>query len=173
MELQGRFTKDHQAGITRTKKDLLWVVKGDKKKNYRFQSDDTDNENDDYIKGTILRNLIKSETHDKRFHYMSQSPKDTQPLIKLLCPINGLIFDPMAGGGMTAIAAKNGKCRFIGIDKDPKAIEATYYNLAQAQEMLTEQKQTQERNEALAKLSETNKQLHKMLKGRGKLKRLP
>jgi DNA methylase/ParB-like nuclease domain len=147
VELQGPFTKDHQAGITRTKKDLLWVVKGDKKKNYRFQSDDTGNENDDYIKRTILRNLIKSETPDKRFHYMSQSPKDTQPLIKLLCPINGLIFDPMTGGGMTAIAAKNGKCRFIGIDKDPKAIEATYYNLAQAQEMLTEQEQMQERSE--------------------------
>ena len=50
--------------------------------------------------------------------------------LTMLIPINGLVLDPMLGGGTTAIACRNKKRQFIGIDKDPKAIQATKYNLA-------------------------------------------
>ena len=74
---------------------------------------------------------------------------------------------------MTAIMPRMENVGLLVLTKTLKPLKLTYYNLAQAQEMLTEQKQTQERNEALAKTSETNKQLHKMLKGKRELKRLP
>lgn len=114
---------------------LVWVVKDDKLKNYRFL-DRTGNkngssyENDDYIRATLLQNKIESSIPDKRFHNMNQSPIEAEYCIEMLTPINGLVLDPMLGEGTTAVACRNKERRFIGIDKDPKAIQASKYNLA-------------------------------------------
>jgi site-specific DNA-methyltransferase (adenine-specific) len=46
-------------------------------------------------------------------------------LVKLVCPVNGVVLDPFMGSGTTGIACKNLGRRFIGIE-----IDAGYYDIA-------------------------------------------
>ena len=43
-----------------------------------------------------------------------------EELIKLTCPVDGIVLDPYCGSGTTLLAAKQQKRKYIGIDINPK-----------------------------------------------------
>jgi len=53
-------------------------------------------------------------------------------MIKLCCPINGVILDPFMGSGTTMIASQNLKRKCIGIEKDLKYFKMAYKRLEKA-----------------------------------------
>lgn len=40
-------------------------------------------------------------------------------LIRLACPVDGVVLDPFAGSGSTGVAGAREECRFVGIEQDP------------------------------------------------------
>ena len=95
-------------------KPLFWFVKGKRGK--------------DKV-AYYLHDSIISELPDKILHEWKQSTKEPTHIIKGLTLEGQTVLDPFCGAGTTAIAALQLKRRFIGIDLDPRAIEATKANL--------------------------------------------
>lgn len=87
-----------------------------------------------------MHDSIVSELPDKTLHEWKQSTKESTHIIKGLTFEGQTVLDPFCGAGTSAIAALQLKRRFIGIDIDPRAIEAAKANLT-----LSLQSQIQER----------------------------
>ncbi len=68
---------------------------------------------DEFVYDAILRS-----TPDKTSHDWAQSLAEPLHYIEKLCPIGGLVCDPFAGGGTTAIAAKKLGRRFVGAESN-------------------------------------------------------
>jgi predicted RNA methylase len=113
---------------------------------------------------TDFTDLIYSEAPDKTLDKWAQHKKEAEHCIKFLTAEYDIVLDPFLGQGTTGIACMNLNRRFIGIDIDPKKIEATKANPA------FYEYQNQERSEELDQVREKERQLHKMLRGKGKLK---
>jgi 16S rRNA G966 N2-methylase RsmD len=95
-------------------KPLLWFVKGKREK--------------DEV-AYYMHDSIVSELTDKILHEWKQSSKEPTHVINGLTLEGQTVLDPFCGAGTTAIAALLLKRRFIGIDRDPQAIEAAKANL--------------------------------------------
>ena len=106
-------------------KPLLWFIKGKREK--------------DEV-AYYMHDSIISELPDKILHEWEQSTKEPTHIIKGLTLEGQTVLDPFCGAGTTAIAALRLKRRFIGIDIDPRAIEAAKANIT-----LSLQSQIQER----------------------------
>jgi DNA modification methylase len=110
VKLQGSFDKDYSRGITIKCKFLLWFVKCDS------EDDITKSKPFDFIP-----NMIESKTPDKYLDDWTQSPVEAEHCISYLTSSNDTILDPMMGReATTGIASLNLKCKFIGIEIDPK-----------------------------------------------------
>jgi DNA modification methylase/ParB-like chromosome segregation protein Spo0J len=110
VKLQGSFDKDYIRGITIKCKFLLWFVKCDR------EDDITKSKPFDFIP-----NLIESKTPDKDLDDWTQSPVEAEHCILYLTSSNDTVLDPMMGReATTGIASLNLKCKFIGIEIDPK-----------------------------------------------------
>ena len=106
-------------------KPLLWFVKGKREKDKVAY----------YMHDSIL-----SQLPDKILNEWEQSTKEPMHVIKGLTLEGQTVLDPFCGAGTTAIAALRLKRKFIGIDIDPRAIEAAKANL-----ILSLQSEIQER----------------------------
>ncbi|MGH9965350.1 MAG: DNA methyltransferase [Nitrososphaeraceae archaeon] len=95
-------------------KPLLWLVKGKRDKSEVAY---------------YMHDSIVSELPDKTLHEWKQSTKESTHIIKGLTLEGQTVLDPFCGAGTTAIAVLRLKRKFIGIDIDPRAIEATKANL--------------------------------------------
>jgi tRNA G10 N-methylase Trm11 len=95
-------------------KSLLWLVKGKREKNEVAY----------YMHDSII-----SELPDKILHEWEQSTKEPTHIIKGLTLEGQTVLDPFCGAGTTGIAAIQLNRRFIGIDIDPRAIEAAKSNI--------------------------------------------
>jgi hypothetical protein len=62
---------------------------------------------------------------EKQWHPWQKALGATLELVTSLVPKESLILDPTCGGGTTGEAALRHACRFVGIDVDPIATEAT------------------------------------------------
>lgn len=59
----------------------------------------------------------------ERVGYPTQKPLELyERMVMASCPPDGLVLDPFMGSGTTGVAAKNLSCRFVGIDRNPKAV---------------------------------------------------
>jgi DNA modification methylase len=76
-----------------------------------------------------MHDSIISELPDKILHEWEHSTKEPTHIIKGLTLEGQTVLDPFCGAGTTAIAALRLKRKFIGIDKDTRAIEAAIANL--------------------------------------------
>lgn len=87
-------------------KPVLWFVNGD-------------------YKGKWIGDVAKSAVNDndKRFHEWGQSETGMVDLVERVTEVGDLIVDPFMGAGTTGLAALALNRQFIGIDKDPLAIE--------------------------------------------------
>lgn len=94
-------------------KPVLWFVKGE-------------------YGGLWHGDVIKSDVNDndKRFHEWGQSESGIARLVNDHSLPGDLILDPFCGGGTTGAVAVALSRRFIGIDKDPVAIETSKKRLA-------------------------------------------
>lgn len=79
-------------------KPIVWFVK------------DT-NGSDEFVYDAILR-----PAPDKTSHDWAQSLAEPLHYIEKLCPPNGLVCDPFAGGGTTQLAAEQLERRFVGAE---------------------------------------------------------
>ena len=71
-----------------------------------------------------LVDSITDDYRDKEFHEWGQGESAVGYLIKTLSDPNDLVLDPFAGGGTTLAVAKALKRRCIGIEIDPKYMDA-------------------------------------------------
>ena len=94
-------------------KPLLWFVKGKKLATPYF-----------------IYDSIKSGPPDKTLHEWAQSTKEAEYIINFLTLEGQTVLDPFCGAGTTALAALNLNRRFIGIDINPEALEATRTNIS-------------------------------------------
>ena len=94
-------------------KPVLWFVNG--------------TYNDDWI-GDVVRS--DPNDNDKRFHAWGQSESGMADLMRRFAKPGQSVLDPFCGGGTTGIVALSMGLRFIGIDKDPKAVETTQRRLS-------------------------------------------
>ena len=76
-----------------------------------------------------MHDSVVSELPDKILHEWEQSTKESMHIVKGLTLEGQTVLDPFCGAGTTAIAALQLKRKFIGIDIDPRAIEAAKANL--------------------------------------------
>ena len=76
-----------------------------------------------------MHDSIISELPDKTLHDWEQSTREPTHIIKALTLEGQTVLDPFCGAGTTAISALQLKRKFIGIDKDLRAIEAAKANL--------------------------------------------
>jgi site-specific DNA-methyltransferase (adenine-specific) len=44
-------------------------------------------------------------------------------LVRLVCPMDGLVLDPFAGSGTTLVAAQAEHCRAIGVEREEQYCE--------------------------------------------------
>jgi hypothetical protein len=78
--------------------------------------------------GTKVRCPVND--NDKRFHQYGQSLTGMARLVEKVTEPGDLILDPFCGGGTTGKAALLLGRRFIGLDRDPTAIEKTAKRLS-------------------------------------------
>jgi ParB-like chromosome segregation protein Spo0J len=84
-----------------------------------------------YVKGAYagdwIGDVARSEPNDndKRFHGWGQSETGMADLLERFTYPGETVLDPFCGGGTTGVVAVKMGRRFIGIDKDPTAIETT------------------------------------------------
>lgn len=100
----GRKARMREYGVVVHWKPLLWFVKntrGDKE--------------------TFVDDLVVSQM-EKDDHDWQQSLLEARYYIEKLCPPGGLVFDPFAGGGTTAVAAKQVHRRWIACDIDEASV---------------------------------------------------
>jgi ParB/RepB/Spo0J family partition protein len=122
IQLEGPFARHYDRQLVVKWKPLLWFVKGSRPSNPSFPRDGNSNK-------SFLSDLILSKRPEKRFHNWGQSLIEAEYIVKFLTAENELVLDPFLGGGTTAIACTNLCRKFIGIDKDPKALAYTRANL--------------------------------------------
>lgn len=81
----------------------------------------------------IMRSVIKNRSCHGYAEHPTQKPVGILgPLIEYSCPPGGLVLDPFMGAGSILRAAKDLKCRAIGIEKDLHFCEVAVRRLAQA-----------------------------------------
>jgi DNA modification methylase len=56
-------------------------------------------------------------------HFAVYPPKLVETPIKAGCPEKGIVLDPFAGSGTTALVAAKLERRYIGIELNPKYVE--------------------------------------------------
>jgi hypothetical protein len=71
-----------------------------------------------------LFDSIRNDNRDKRFHEWGQGESAVAYLMKTLSDPNDLVLDPFAGGGTTLAVAKALKRRCVGIEIEPKYLNA-------------------------------------------------
>lgn len=64
-------------------------------------------------------------------HPTPMAPELAEHLVKLSCPVGGIVLDPFAGSGTTALAARKLGRRSIGVDVDPTHCEEAAARLSQ------------------------------------------
>lgn len=82
-----------------------------------------------------ISNVLKAKRvrGDDREH-QTQKPVDLMAkLIRVVCPVGGLVVDPFAGSGSTGVAAIMEGRRFIGSERDPIHVETARKRIADAQ----------------------------------------
>ena len=75
--------------------------------------------------GDWIGDVSRSDNSDKRFHRWGQSESGMFDLVDRLSKPGDTVLDPFCGGGSTGLAAIVSHRLFIGIDKDPTAIQTT------------------------------------------------
>ena len=90
---------------------------------YGFEEDTTDDGRDKSIDNAFQR----GETKRRNIHPTVKPLELMRYLVRLITPKDGLCLDPYVGSGTTAIAAKQEKMRYIGIELDEK-----YHAIAEA-----------------------------------------
>lgn len=66
--------------------------------------------------------IIRSGGHEKALHPWQQGLDGFEKLVRFFSEPDGLVCDPFAGSGTTAVAAVRGGRRFVGCDVDPGAV---------------------------------------------------
>lgn len=79
--------------------------------------------------GDVSKSAVND--NDKRFHHWGQSESGMADLIERFTLPNEVICDPFCGGGTTGVVALQLGRRFVGADKDAKAIKATQQRLVE------------------------------------------
>ena len=64
-------------------------------------------------------------------HFATFPPKLIEPCIKAGCPAGGVVLDPFAGSGVTAMVAKNLGCKCISIELNEEYLKMQTNRLAQ------------------------------------------
>lgn len=96
-------------------KPLLWFTNGDY--------------TGDWI-GDVTKSAVND--NDKRFHDWGQSESGMADIINRFSKPGETILDPFMGGGTTGIIAVKMRRKFIGIDKDEAAVEASKRRFTEA-----------------------------------------
>jgi DNA methylase len=93
-------------------KPVLWLVKGE-------------------YQGEWVGDVSKSgvNDNDKRFHEWGQSESGMADLVERFSKPGDLILDPFLGGGTTGVVSLKLNRRFIGVDRDEKAIKTAKQRL--------------------------------------------
>ena len=83
----------------------------------------------------LKRDIIESpvETIKGIKHPAVYPERVVEELIKLLCPPNGIVLDPFAGSGTTAVVAYKLGRHYTGIDINPVYVEYARERLVRAQ----------------------------------------
>src|SRR6266540_959614 len=97
----------HRRQIYSSWKPILFYVKGDKPK---YSTDS-------------IEDFIQSPEPDKALYRYEQSVEEASYIIKHLTVENQIVFDPMMGSGISAIAALANKRKFIGCERDKSIFE--------------------------------------------------
>lgn len=74
----------------------------------------------EYTDKRMMRSVIFARScHGKAEHPTQKPVEILEPLIRYSCPSGGVVLDPFAGSGSTALAANLAGCRSIMIEVDP------------------------------------------------------
>lgn len=74
-----------------------------------------------------------SQMLEKEFHRWQKPLAATRDIIAACVAPGATVLDPCCGSGTTGVAALQHGCRFVGIDKDPKAVRISSARLAKAE----------------------------------------
>ena len=67
----------------------------------------------------------------KEAHFATFPPDLIEPCILAGCPVNGLVLDPFAGAGTTALVSRKNNRRSVSIELNPAYVELSRKRLEQ------------------------------------------
>lgn len=114
---------------------LIWAVKDKSVKKYYFDKTKAKEYSEDKIATCVWRLPICTgkerlkDQNNKKIHPTQKPEALLERVINVSTPIGGLVFDPMAGTGTTAVVAKKLRRHFLVIEKEEKYVSAIFKRL--------------------------------------------